>query len=292
MIKYGPEELHQKITNIFNNCINNNIDIKTGFGLLAALQKPGKTKGSVTNLRPVILLPIIRKILSNVVLLRIKPKVDRYLSLSQSAYREKRSTGDIIWAYRWIIAKAQKVKEKIFITGIDLSSAFDTIIREKFIIILEEIVDKDELQLIKFLLKDTKLQIKMSDIEPTTFETNIGSPQGDGLSGVLFNIYFENSLRKLREELDKISPELPTAISHQNPPKELQYADDADFITKDKKRDTTLNEIFSDILLKDNLKSNTLKTEHTMIERGNNDTELWRNVKKLGSLLGDIRRYK
>ena len=30
-----------------------------------------------------------------------------------------------------------------------------------------------------------------------------------------------------------------------------------------------------------------MKTEHTYIERGNNDTELWRNVKKLGSLLGD-----
>ena len=30
-----------------------------------------------------------------------------------------------------------------------------------------------------------------------------------------------------------------------------------------------------------------MKTEHKQIERGNNDTELWRNVKKLGSLLGD-----
>ena len=76
MIKYGPEELHQKITTILNNCVSNNIDIKTGFGLLAPLQKPGKTRGPVINLRPVILLPIIRKILSNVVLSRIKPKVD------------------------------------------------------------------------------------------------------------------------------------------------------------------------------------------------------------------------
>ena len=65
-----------------------------------------------------------------------KPTVDEYLSLSQSAYREKRSTGDIIWVYRWIIAKAQKVKEKIYITGIDLSSAFNTIIREKSVVIL------------------------------------------------------------------------------------------------------------------------------------------------------------
>ena len=197
MIKYGPEELHQKITSILNNCISNNLDINTGFGL------------------------------PNVVLAKIKPKVDEYLSLPQSAYREKRSTGDIIWAYRWIIAKAQKVKEKIYITGIDLSSAFDTIIREKLVVILETILHKDELQMVKFLLKDTKLQIKMSDIEPTTFNTNIGSPQGDGLSGVLFNIYFENSLRKLREELDKISPELSTTIKYQNPPNELKYADDA-----------------------------------------------------------------
>ena len=44
MIKYGPEELHQKITSIFNNCISNNLDINTGFRLLEPLQKPGKTK--------------------------------------------------------------------------------------------------------------------------------------------------------------------------------------------------------------------------------------------------------
>ena len=78
---------------------------------------------------------------------------------------------------------------------------------------METILHKDELQMFKFLLKDTKLHIKISDIEPTTFNTNTGSPQGDGLSGVLFNIYFENSLRKLREGLDKISPELPTTIT-------------------------------------------------------------------------------
>ena len=30
-----------------------------------------------------------------------------------------------------------------------------------------------------------------------------------------------------------------------------------------------------------------MKTQHTQIEQGNNDTELWRNAKKLGSLLGD-----
>ena len=49
-----------------------------------------------------------------------------------------------------------------------------------------------------------------------------------------------------------MSPELPTTIIYQNPPVGLQYADDADFITKDEQRNCALNNIFSDILLKDN----------------------------------------
>ena len=61
MIKYHPEELYQKIVRILNNCISNNINIDTGFRLLVLLQKPGKTKRQVTNLRPVILLSIIKK---------------------------------------------------------------------------------------------------------------------------------------------------------------------------------------------------------------------------------------
>ena len=46
--------------------------------------------------------------------------------------------------YRWIIAKAQKAKEEIYVTGIDLSSAFDTIMRGKLTVILEAPLDKDE----------------------------------------------------------------------------------------------------------------------------------------------------
>ena len=51
MIKYGLEELYQKIRSILNNCISNNLDINTGLGLLSLLQKPGKTKRPVTNLK-------------------------------------------------------------------------------------------------------------------------------------------------------------------------------------------------------------------------------------------------
>ena len=77
--------------------------------MLIPLQKPPpKPKGPVKNLRPINLLPIIRKILSKIGLSRANQELNNYLSYTQSAYRTGRMTTDIVWAYRWIIAKIQK----------------------------------------------------------------------------------------------------------------------------------------------------------------------------------------
>ena len=56
----------------------------------------------------------------------------------------------------------QIVKENILVTGIEMSSAFDAINRNKLIEILKEIVDKDELIIIKYLLQNTKLMVNMN----------------------------------------------------------------------------------------------------------------------------------
>ena len=69
---------------------------------------------------------------------------------------------------------------------------------------------------------------------------------------------------------------------------ETIYADDADFITTEEDQNQKLNNIIKDILNEDNLHVNENKTELTIIERkAERNTEEWRNVKKLGSLLGD-----
>ena len=76
--------------------------------------------------------------------------------------------------------------------------------RSKLLEILESIVDEDELRMIRVLLSNTTLEIKVNSDEVISvpFHTHIGSQQGDGLSGKLFTIYFEALLRKLREEME------------------------------------------------------------------------------------------
>ena len=45
----------------------------------------------------------------------------------------------------------------------------------------------------------------------------------------------------------------------------------------DKKRDDKINSCFVEILALDDLKANPTKTEHTVIERGDNSNEIWKS---------------
>jgi hypothetical protein len=235
------------------------------------------------DLRPATLLNIIRKILSNITQKQITPKVNKYLS--------GKSTSDIIWCFRWLAAKMQIVKGKIFVTGIDMTSAFDTIRRSKLIDILTTFLEEEEIRMIRILLSNTTLEMKMKNTMTKSFKSNIGSPQGDGLSGLLFNVYFEYSLRKIRYELITNVALFDHSYfkNTQEPlPEECIYADDADFVTTEERTKIKLNNMVKDILSEDNLQVNETKTEHTVIERcEERNNERWRSVKKLGSLLGD-----
>ena len=288
LIKYAPTCAHNSIATALNNMWEIHEDINIGEGTLLPLQKPKpKPVGPVKNLRPITLLKIIRKLLSRATTKRIATKTNTYLSKSQAAYREGRSTSDIVWTYRWIIAKVQEVKIKIYIVGIDMSSAFDTIDREKLVQIVESFLDEDEARIVRRLLSDTTLEVRVKGAKSESFESNIGSPQGGSISGPLFEIYFEYALKEVRYEKELLNiVAKDTAL-----PDEMIYADDADFITEDERVKQFINNKSPDILLQHNLLVNTEKTENTTLERhpGKEGAkkEEWRKVKKLGSLLGD-----
>ena len=128
--------------------------------MLILVQKPGKPTGPLTSLRPIVLLSVLRKTLSLIVLSRIAPKVDDYLSSSQSGFRRGRSTADVVFGYRWLYAKAQRHRVTVEFLGIDLSRAFDTIRRDKLLDTLQTFLDESELRMIRFLLADTSLTME------------------------------------------------------------------------------------------------------------------------------------
>ena len=278
------KKYHQEISEVLNNIFEHHNQVNVGEGILVPLPKPWpKPKVPFKKLRPIILLNIIRKVLSRMTIERIEPKISQYLSESQSAYRKGRSTTDVVWAYRWILAKVQEYNIKIYVIGIDMSSAFDTIDRKSLLEILERILDEDEVRIIRVLLSNTKLEVRVDGANISAFVSNIGSPQGDSISGPLFEIYFENALKELRNIVLTYKNRSSIPQGTTSLPEEIIYADDCDFLTTKHEEKKYINENVDKILERHNLLVNKDKTENTTLERkkkkgkNRNEDEEWRN---------------
>ena len=168
----------------------------------------------------------MRKVLSLITLDRIRPSIEKYLSHSQSGFRPERSTSDVVWTHRWLAAKTVTESINIKITVKDMSAAFDTIDRYVLLQILKNIVEEDKLSLIQFLLSNTHINIRINNADINTpFTSNVGTPQGDGRSPVLFTIYLKHALKEVRTVIGEPKSPLEDKI-----PREIAYADDVDFV--------------------------------------------------------------
>ena len=177
-----------------------------------------------------------------------------------------------------------------------MSVAFDTIRRST---VLRLLVDAgcttDEIRLVRILLCNTKLQIRVKCTLSAEFETFLGAFQGDSLSGSLFTVSLAGALYHLRAILQNLGRPNPP-ISLNCMPLESEYADDIDFLDERLENLTNLLPICKNTLQEWNLKVNEDKTEfvHVYIaNKGDTDAngqllsknEQWRISKLLGSLL-------
>ena len=99
-VKYTSVEVYVFFLELLNLVLENHQMLNIGRGSLCLLYKSRKPKGPVKNLRLVILLTILRKIISTILLKRVKRKYEDYISQSQSAYISNRNISDVVWAHR------------------------------------------------------------------------------------------------------------------------------------------------------------------------------------------------
>lgn len=74
------------------------IEVKQG--IIVHLQKPGKKKVPAGNLRPIILLSILQKILAICLIRFIGEKIDAHIPSSQAAYKGGRSATEQVFAIK------------------------------------------------------------------------------------------------------------------------------------------------------------------------------------------------
>ena len=176
---------------------NNQLDsIPLGAGVVVMIPKPDKPP-RIENMQPITLLNTIQKILSLIVLCWIEFDIKSFLSQSQCGFLRQCKTTNAVFAHKLIVSKAMKFHWSVYILGIDLSKAFDTVDWTKLLDILRDFICPDCFHLIQVLLSKTVNNICLEDLLGLDFQSAIGVPQEDALSLVLFIMYLEAVLQDL-----------------------------------------------------------------------------------------------
>ena len=319
-IKYGPDKINNIIADILNETAesgNGPRELKSG--ILRPLQKPLKKRGPLTNLRPVILMSTLRKILSICLINRISDRILNHIPASQAAYQRNRSTTEHVFAFKLLTEKAIISEDySIFILLMDMSKAFDTVNRTTLMEDLKNIIDTDELHMVKILLEEVEIAVKCGNEIGVSFKTNSGVPQGDCLSAILFILYLSKALQ-INPQLQDHNYSKPENHKPQEIPKEImehdyripneiifelenksmiiptQYSDDCGYIiiSKNKQVKEYKKAMIPIQLKKRGLVCNDTKTEEYRVER--KGEELYKKCKYLGSYLDtteDIKHRK
>ena len=97
-IKYAPPSVHENIAHILNTTAKDgNPPDELKIGILTPLPKPGKKKSPPENLRPIILLSVLRKLLTICLMRRTWDRLKTRIPLDQAAYQEGRSTTEQVF---------------------------------------------------------------------------------------------------------------------------------------------------------------------------------------------------
>ncbi|VVC46280.1 Reverse transcriptase domain [Cinara cedri] len=120
------------------------------------------------------------KILTRIVLKRMEPVIDELLTEEQFGFRRGKGTREAILALRQVIEKQNRKRKTTFIAFVDLKKAFD-----------------NDGRIIKSLYKQ---EIGVIRCENSREEAEIR--KGCTLSPSLFNLYVQEAVNKVREEIE------------------------------------------------------------------------------------------
>ena len=149
-----------------------------------------------TNYRGISLLNIAYKILSSVIVERLKPYMEKLIGSYQCGFRPGKSTIDQVFTLRQILEKTQEKQIDTHHLFVDFKAAFDSPSRDMLYSIMSDFgIPPKLIRLCGMTLTNTKSAVQIGTELSEPFDTKKGFRQGDPLSCDLFNLIMEYIIR-------------------------------------------------------------------------------------------------
>ena len=282
-INLSAENLSPFITKVWENETFPD-DWKNGF--ITVLPKKGDLS-DCDNHRGIMLLSIPGKIVSKIILNRMKETVDKLLRNNQAGFRSNKSCTDQISSLRIILEQSTEFNTPLYINFIDYSKAFDSIDRDSLWKIMAHYgIPTKLINLIKKMYDSSGGQVLFKGKLSSFFEIMTGVRQGCLLSPFLFLLVIDWIMKQSVNESTGIQWTLTKKLD------DLDFADDIALLANKQTHMQDKTNNITENSAKVGLHLNVKKTKVMKINTNNNTpiqvgNEVIENVEKF-TYLGSV----
>jgi len=150
------------------------------------------------NYRGISLLNTSYKVLSNLLLNRLKSFIKEVIGEYQAGFMVGKSTIDQIHIIKQVAEKSHKFNKDVHMLFVDFKAAYDSIDRNKLWNVMARIgVPEKLIRMIKACVHGSKCKVNFGGDYSNEFLVSTGLRQGDALSPALFNIALESVVRQV-----------------------------------------------------------------------------------------------
>ena len=204
-LKRGGNDLHGVVLGFCNRALEEG-DTPSQWSELNIIPVP--KSGSLTNCdnyRGISMCSVVTKVLNKMILLKIRPELEKVLRCNQNGFRPGRGTTPHILALRRLLEGVRAKSHPAVIIFVDFRKAFDSVDRTNMFTILKAYGIPDKiLQLIKSVYDQTTARVISPDGITELFRVLAGILQGDTLAPYLFIIIVDYILCKAFKDNDEL----------------------------------------------------------------------------------------